>query len=402
MICNIISVLIALIKYIVPLMVIKKTFGTYNARRDTMATSLYTLITQLVSAHFKNDNASFESLLLSIIRVVSADSSKLAQKNALKMAKLLKEHQAGMSTSTYTRSVPQESTIMDKSFYQVIEPKISLQDLVLPTGIVDQVQSILLSRQNIEKLRSKQIPAIAKVIINGKPGTGKSSLAAAIANELNIQLLVIKLPMLFSSYLGDSGRNILNTFQQIESQNAVILFDEFDSIATSRSNRNDIGEIRRVVNTLLTLLDNWQGQGLIIATTNNSEELDEAIWRRFDLSMSMPLPHYAERMQLWQQYGQDQLSRPQLELVSHATQGWSPAEIKLLSQQAMREFILKEKSFFGSIASQLPWKNVNRVMRKNLLLLLHESSPELSTRELSEIVGISKSTVQRDLSNQEA
>ncbi|KAL3947222.1 AAA family ATPase [Lentilactobacillus hilgardii] len=364
-----------------------------------MATSLYTLITQLISAHFQNDNASFESLVLAIIRVISADQSKLAQKNALKMAKLLKEHQAGMSASMYTRSVSREPAVIDESFYQVIEPKTSLKDLVLPAKIIDQVQSILLSRQNIQKLRSKQIPAIAKVIISGKPGTGKSSLASAIANALNVPLLVIKLPMLFSSYLGDSGRNILNTFQQIESQHAVILFDEFDSIATSRSDRNDIGEIRRVVNTLLTLLDNWQGQGLIIATTNSSEDLDEAIWRRFDLSMSMPLPHYAERMQLWQQYGQDQLTRSQLELVSHATHDWSPAEIKLLSQQAMREFILKRKPFFGSIVSQLPWENVDRVVRKKLLLLLHESNPELSTRELSEIVGVSKSTVQRDLNN---
>lgn len=364
-----------------------------------MAISLYTLITQLTNAYFKNDNASFESLLLSIIRIMSKDSSNLAKKNAAELAKLLKIHQSGMSSSTYTRGIPKESTIISESLYQTVKPETRLIDLVLPTEIVDQVQSILLSHQNIEKLRNRNIPAIGKVIISGKPGTGKSSLAAAIANSLNIPLLIIKIPMLFSSYLGNSSRNILNAFQQIESQRAVILFDEFDSIATSRNNQNDIGEMRRVVNTLLTLLDSWQGQGLIIATTNTSEELDEAIWRRFDLSLSMPLPHYAERLQLWQQYGQDQLTRPQLELISQVTQGWSPAEIKVLSQQAMREFILKGRSVFTSISSRLPWEKIDRSMRKELINSLHESNPRLSTRDISEITRVSKSTVQRDLIN---
>ena len=91
-----------------------------------MATSLYTLITQLVNAHFTDDNASFESVLLSIIRVVSADTSKIAQKNAHEMAHLLKEHQAGMSATMYTRSVSREMPVSDEEFYQVVSPKTRL------------------------------------------------------------------------------------------------------------------------------------------------------------------------------------------------------------------------------------------------------------------------------------
>ena len=364
-----------------------------------MATSLFTLITQLANAHFTDDNASFESVLLSIIRVVSADTAKIAQKNALEMAHLLKKHQAGISSNMYTRSVSREMPIANEEFYQVMSPKTRIDDLVLSAQVMDQVQSIVLSRKKIDVLRNQKIPAISKVLINGKPGTGKSSLAAAIANALQVPLLVIKLPLLFSSYLGDSGRNILKTFKQIELQRAVILFDEFDSIATNRSGRNDIGEMRRVVNTLLTLLDNWQGRGLIIATTNNSNDLDDAIWRRFDMSMSMPLPSYEERLQLWQRYTQAKLTRPQLELIGQATQDWAPAEIKLLAEQALREYVLKQKPVFGSISSHLSWNSISRLTRRELLLQLRDANPELSTRELSEIVGLSKSTVQRDLNN---
>ena len=157
--------------------------------------------------------------------------------------------------------------------------------------------------------------------------------------------------------------------------------------------------MRRVVNTLLTLLDNWQGRGLIIATTNNSDDLDDAIWRRFDMSMSMALPPYEERLQLWQRYTQSKLTRPQLELIGQATADWAPAEIKLLAEQALREYVLKQKPIFGSISSHLSWNNISRLDRKELLMQLRGANPELSTRELGEIVGLSKSTVQRDLNN---
>lgn len=120
----------------------------WDSERKNMATSLYTLITQLVNAHFTDDNASFESVLLSIIRVVSADTSKIAQKNAHEMAHLLKEHQAGMSATMYTRSVSREMPVSDEEFYQVVSPKTRLDDLVLSAEVMDQVQSIILSRKN--------------------------------------------------------------------------------------------------------------------------------------------------------------------------------------------------------------------------------------------------------------
>ncbi|WP_342755910.1 ATP-binding protein [Kineothrix sedimenti] len=133
-----------------------------------------------------------------------------------------------------------------------------------------------------------------KILLYGEPGCGKTMAAERIAWNLGLPLLKVRFDSLLSSYFGESASNLRTVFDYCKEEPAVLLLDECDFIAKSRTTGQDVGEAPRIVNMLLTLLDEYNSSGLVIATTNLRVSLDEALFRRFDDIIEMPRPTKVE------------------------------------------------------------------------------------------------------------
>ena len=137
-----------------------------------------------------------------------------------------------------------------------------------------------------------------KVLIYGAPGCGKSMSAERIAWSLGLPFLKVRFDVIISSFLGETASNLTRLFDGIKSYPCVLLLDEFDIVGKTRTNSQDVGEMHRIVNILLTLLEDYNSQGILIATTNIENAIDQALFRRFDDIIEMPKPSKDEILRL--------------------------------------------------------------------------------------------------------
>jgi SpoVK/Ycf46/Vps4 family AAA+-type ATPase len=141
-----------------------------------------------------------------------------------------------------------------------------------------------------DTLRRHGLPVTSKLLFCGPPGCGKTLTAEVFAHELGLPLLIARLDAIISSFLGETASNLRKLFEEVERRPAVLFLDEFDALARTRSDRAEHSEMRRVVNSLLMLIDRYKGKGFVIAATNVEDTLDEAVWRRFDDVIAFDLP----------------------------------------------------------------------------------------------------------------
>ena len=138
----------------------------------------------------------------------------------------------------------------------------------------------------------------SKLLLEGEPGTGKTMTASVIANELKLPLYNIQLEHLISKYMGETSAKLKKVFEQIKEYPGVYLFDEFDAIGSDRTYDNDVGEMRRILNSFLQYIEEDDSASIIIAATNNPNMLDKALFRRFDDVFEYRLPDEEQIIQL--------------------------------------------------------------------------------------------------------
>lgn len=176
------------------------------------------------------------------------------------------------------------------SLLSVEHPDTRLKDIILPQTLEEQIKRILLEQNQRSKLQSYNLSPRRKILLVGLPGTGKTMTASALAGELNLPLFTAIYSSLIGKYMGETAGGLKLIFEAMTITRGVYFFDEFDAIGTQRNNPNDVGEIRRVLNSFLLLLDNDQSESVIVAATNHSNLLDRALFRRFDDVIEYVLP----------------------------------------------------------------------------------------------------------------
>ena len=164
----------------------------------------------------------------------------------------------------------------------VREPAKGLGDVVLSQENLSVVKEILREHNRAEVLRAHGLRPSDRVLFCGPPGCGKTLTAEVIANELGRPLAIVRADSVVSSFLGETGANLRKVFDFVSACPMVALFDEFDALGKEREDASEHGELRRVVNAVLQMLDFYQGRSLVIAATNHEGMLDTAIWRRFE------------------------------------------------------------------------------------------------------------------------
>lgn len=169
-------------------------------------------------------------------------------------------------------------------------PDTRLGDMVLPEEIRSRLDRVLLEQRQQDHLRDYGLQPRRKLLLVGPPGSGKTMTAAALAGELHLPLLTVVFDGLITKFMGETAAKLRLVFDAMTSTRGVYFFDEFDAIGARRGERQDVGEIRRVLNSFLQFLEQDDSHGLIIAATNHPELLDKALFRRFDDIIEYAVP----------------------------------------------------------------------------------------------------------------
>ncbi len=172
-----------------------------------------------------------------------------------------------------------------------------LQDMVLPADVLQRLRRVITEQRQHAKLLSHGLSPRSKILLVGPPGSGKTMTARALAGELNLPLFTILLHGLITKFMGETAAKLRLIFDAIRESRGVYLFDEFDAIGGQRNLGNDVGEIRRVLNSFLHFLEEAEPTSLIVAATNHPNLLDPALFRRFDdvVEYSLPTPDLARQ-----------------------------------------------------------------------------------------------------------
>ncbi len=214
--------------------------------------------------------------------------------------------------------------------------------MVLPSDVEQRLQSIEKEFAARERLAKYNLTPKRKILLHGFPGCGKTLSAERIAWNLGLPLLKVRFDALLSSYFGESASNLRAVFDYCQKEPVVLLLDECDFIAKSRVSTQDVGEVPRIVNMLLTLLDEYNAPGLVIATTNLKIQLDEALFRRFDDVIEIPMPQTEERERLLKMTLSAIHVDANMDFYNIAEQmdGYSYANIVLTAQRAAKHSVL--------------------------------------------------------------
>jgi ATPase family associated with various cellular activities (AAA) len=225
----------------------------------------------------------------------------------------------------------------------VAYPKTRVADMVLDEGVRDRLDRVMLEQRQQKRLKEHGFTPLRKLLLVGPPGTGKTMTAAALAGELGMALFTIQLHGVLTKFMGETAAKLRLIFDAIAETRAAYLFDEFDALGGDRSSTNDVGEIRRVLNSFLQFLEQDDSQSLIIGATNHVGLLDRALFRRFDsvVEYSLPSPEVALKV-VRARLAALNTEKVAWKAVAKAAVGLSHAELVKACDQAAKNAILAE------------------------------------------------------------
>jgi AAA+ superfamily predicted ATPase len=177
-----------------------------------------------------------------------------------------------------------------KDLVYEITPERTLDSLVLPGKIHDQIKEVVEEQHRAELLHAHNLRARNRLLFAGPPGNGKTSLAEALAFELMYPLVVVRYETLIGSYLGETSSRLKHLLDYSRTQRCVLFFDEFETLGKERGDTHETGEIKRVVSSLLLQIDDLPDYVVVVAASNHPELLDRAVWRRFQVRVELPMP----------------------------------------------------------------------------------------------------------------
>ena len=223
-------------------------------------------------------------------------------------------------------------------------PHTKLTEMVLAPEQRDSLELVIREYRQQAKLREHGLNARRKLLLVGPPGVGKTMTAWALAGELKLPHFSVQLHSLITKYMGETAAKLFAVFESMRHTRGVYLFDEFDAIGSMRANTNDVGEIRRVLNSFLQFLEQDDSESLIVAATNLEDLLDEALFRRFDDVIRYQLPKEKElRDLIANRLAAFQVDCRAVEQAAEWGQGMSHAEVCRACDEAAKITVLDDR-----------------------------------------------------------
>ena len=294
----------------------------------------------LLKSHLEGDDKEF----LSVAMQAAAHEARLGHVAVAQQLRDLIDESKRRSSAVGGRSgqlVVLEPRGELASLLSVQTPAIRFSDMALPETLAERLKRVLLEQRQQKRLREHSLSPRRKLLFLGPPGSGKTMTASALAGELHLPLFTIMLEGLITKFMGETAAKLRLVFEAIRQTQGVYLFDEFDALGTHRGQSNDVGEIRRVLNSFLQLLEKDNSQSLIVAATNHPELLDRALFRRFDnvIEYKLPDPKLAEEI-LRRKLAMFQTPDIVWSRILPETEGLSQAELVRASEEAAKKAVL--------------------------------------------------------------
>lgn len=256
----------------------------------------------LLTRLFKSIEGTPDDTLIKIaFSIIDDEKKKGHHKLAMKLNNILKNNLKPVKSHNPALKIAESSYKIpsDRRYNLPLATHIKREELrhhmILNSELEDKIRRIENEFSARDRLAKHGLTPRLKILLYGPSGCGKSMTAERIAWNLGLPFFKVRFDTIISSYLGESAANLNNLFRAIEDLPCVLLLDEFDIVAKQRgSGKQDVGEIDRIVNILLGLLEEYNAKGILIATTNLEGELDNAMFRRFDDIIQMPRPEINE------------------------------------------------------------------------------------------------------------
>ena len=339
----------------------------------TNRTSEIDLLRLLFEAYRNNNDELFQhAAQMLITRELAANHHADAQR----LIRALGRESGDRGQRSRLAPLPQSrSTASD--LLTIIDEPAPDRSIVLAKETNHRVQRVILEHRERSRLSAHGLTPKKKLLFWGPPGTGKTITASLLAEELQMPLGILNLPSIVSSLLGGTSTQLKTVFDLAESRRLVLLLDEFDTLAKERDDEHDIGESKRIVNTLLQLMERFTApNSLIVAATNHQYALDRAIWRRFDDVVHFPLPTEQDRLKLLHRLLSGVHHSGSLLECSRAMRGLSHADITRIVTEALRTMVLEGRKTIDTKEIQSESARYNDTLRSALTKPITKKSTE--------------------------
>ncbi|MBO3272974.1 AAA family ATPase [Hymenobacter defluvii] len=376
-----------------------------DTQNDSKTIVMYTELLKIIEGGLNKDPRKVANYARLLAENLSKDGEA---KTAERILKVLQSNQA-------------QPVYLDQVFTPPVdqETRLNIADLIMPAA-TDEVQFIFSDtmRSKLDafigrlqfrnQLHAAGVDLAASLLLYGPPGCGKTSLAYYISQQTKLPLVVARLDSIVSSLLGNTSKNIRRVFEFASRQPCILFLDEFDAIAKARDDQHELGELKRVVNSLLQNIDEFiqaNQSNILIAATNHQELLDRAIWRRFNSIIEVAKPGSQEIKALLSLYLQkgnvdfEQQSKKWDTLVD-LLHGCSPADIKAICQNTVAQSIMSQRKAVTHADVLLQFyhfKHHNASSAKALVEFL--SQHDVAQKTISDLVDISLRQVQNYLNS---
>lgn len=321
-----------------------------HPKKPTMATA--DQVKALIRSHAEGDDTRFYAIAIQV-------AAQAARSGHAKFAQELRELVDQAKSRAKLTPLPARTSPVPvvqprgelAGLLTVAYPKVRMADVALDENLRQRIDRVLVEQRQQERLKEYGFFPQRKLLLVGPPGTGKTLTTGALAGELGLPLFTIQLDGLITKFMGETAAKLRLIFDAIQQTRAVYLFDEFDALGGERASKNDVGEIRRVLNSFLQFLEQDESDSLLVGATNHPQLLDRALFRRFDTVIEYGLPSMAvaERV-MRSRLSLLDASQVDWSLAAEAASGLSHAEIVRACEHAAKNAILSHATAIGTEA----------------------------------------------------
>lgn len=301
-------------------------------------------IKALLQAYTARDDASFRDAAEQLAddearkghRLLARDLRRLIEGGPLQLSRMPQPHTVPEVPVDAERGMPLAT---------VEQPERGLEGVVLAEPVRETLRLLIDDVRARDEFAAWGLPPKRKILFFGPPGCGKTVTARALAAELALPLLYVRFDAVISSYLGETAANLRRLFDFVRARPWVVLFDEFDAVGKTRDDAGEHGELKRVINSLLQLMDGMSGASLLIAATNHEHMLDPALWRRFDEIARFELPDHHQRLSLLRLFLRGfPHQEPDLRRLAGDTEGLTGSDLERVAVESVKQAIFAGRS----------------------------------------------------------